>query len=249
MSRTRISIVGMLQSSNEDDLVYSILIGSPPRPMQLAGLPDGIEGLPDVHDWPGLGKYPEKPKPGPPPRFGPPAAWQERRAKDEAAKRKWREDCDAYMAAVHSDPTYKKASEFKERQRREPQPLMRSYWVYRDKVVQVDSIEPNGTHTGVDATLLIKHFVLRQERHYERVRREVEALENMERLGGVAREPVPEGVRLFVWQRDQGQCVKCGSRERLEFDHIIPVSAGGSSTERNIQILCEACNRAKAATV
>jgi len=32
---------------------------------------------------------------------------------------------------------------------------------------------------------------------------------------GAAREPIPENVRLFVWQRDKGQCVRCGSRERF----------------------------------
>jgi 5-methylcytosine-specific restriction endonuclease McrA len=48
---------------------------------------------------------------------------------------------------------------------------------------------------------------------------------------------------------DNGKCVRCVSNERLEFDHIIPVSEGGSNTERNIQLLCEPCNRAKAATV
>jgi len=58
-----------------------------------------------------------------------------------------------------------------------------------------------------------------------------------------------ESVRLFVWQRDKGQCAKCGSRERLEFDHIIPLAPGGSNTERNIQLLCEACNRSKGATI
>jgi 5-methylcytosine-specific restriction endonuclease McrA len=52
-----------------------------------------------------------------------------------------------------------------------------------------------------------------------------------------------------VWQRDQGQCVQCGSREKLEFDHIIPVAEGGSSTERNVQLLCEACNRRKGKSV
>ena len=91
--------------------------------------------------------------------------------------------------------------------------------------------------------MLVKHFILRRERQYERKRREVEALENMEKLEGVLREPIPDSVRLFVWQRDRGQCVKCTSRERLEFDHIIPVASGGSNTERNIQLLCESCNR------
>ena len=56
---------------------------------------------------------------------------------------------------------------------------------------------------------------------------------------------IPEEVRLKVWRRDNGKCVKCGSQERLEFDHMIPVSKGGSNTARNIQILCEKCNREK----
>jgi hypothetical protein len=63
------------------------------------------------------------------------------------------------------------------------------------------------------------------------------------------RRPIPESVRHEVWRRDHGQCVDCGSRERLEFDHIIPVSKGGSNTARNIELLCEPCNRAKAAKV
>ncbi|MBN2636838.1 MAG: HNH endonuclease [Prolixibacteraceae bacterium] len=48
-----------------------------------------------------------------------------------------------------------------------------------------------------------------------------------------------------VWRRDEGKCIQCGSRERLEFDHIIPISKGGSNTSRNIQLLCEKCNRQK----
>jgi len=59
------------------------------------------------------------------------------------------------------------------------------------------------------------------------------------------RTSIPDDVRVFVWRRDEGRCTNCGSQNKLEFDHIIPVSMGGSSTARNIQLLCESCNRAK----
>jgi HNH endonuclease len=63
------------------------------------------------------------------------------------------------------------------------------------------------------------------------------------------REAVPERVRHEVWRRDRGSCVECGSRARLEFDHIIPVSRGGSNTARNIELRCEPCNRRKGARI
>ena len=63
------------------------------------------------------------------------------------------------------------------------------------------------------------------------------------------RERIPDDVQIFVWDRDGGKCVKCGSQENLEFDHIIPVSKGGSNTARNIQLLRETCNREKSNTI
>lgn len=45
--------------------------------------------------------------------------------------------------------------------------------------------------------------------------------------GASGREAVPIEIRTAVWKRDAGRCVRCGSRERLEFDHIIPVALGG----------------------
>jgi hypothetical protein len=63
------------------------------------------------------------------------------------------------------------------------------------------------------------------------------------------RQIIPAEVRIAVWRRDEGKCARCGSRERLEYDHIIPVALGGSNTERNIELLCEPCNRAKGKSV
>ena len=59
------------------------------------------------------------------------------------------------------------------------------------------------------------------------------------------RKTTPQNVKDKVWNRDSGKCVECGSKENLEFDHIIPVSKGGANTYRNIQLLCEHCNRSK----
>ena len=59
------------------------------------------------------------------------------------------------------------------------------------------------------------------------------------------RKPIPQHVQDKVWRRDEGKCVSCGSNENLEFDHIIPHSKGGSDTYRNLQLLCESCNRSK----
>jgi 5-methylcytosine-specific restriction endonuclease McrA len=63
------------------------------------------------------------------------------------------------------------------------------------------------------------------------------------------RRTIPKAVQTAVWRRDEGRCVDCGSKEQLEYDHIIPVSRGGGNTERNIQLLCETCNRSKGATI
>jgi hypothetical protein len=87
------------------------------------------------------------------------------------------------------------------------------------------------------------------DKRYERIKRELKAFEAFVRAEGVRRDRIPDSVRLFVWQRDQGTCVQNGSTSRLEFDHIIHVAKGGSHTERNCQLLCEACNRSKGVNI
>lgn len=62
---------------------------------------------------------------------------------------------------------------------------------------------------------------------------------------GLQNRHISQQVKDLVWNRDNGKCRECGSNERLEFDHIIPFVKGGSNTYRNIQLLCEPCNRTK----
>lgn len=57
---------------------------------------------------------------------------------------------------------------------------------------------------------------------------------------------IPSSVKREVWKRDNGCCAKCGCKENLHFDHIIPCSRGGSSKNAaNIQILCGTHNLEK----
>lgn len=56
---------------------------------------------------------------------------------------------------------------------------------------------------------------------------------------------IPDDVRVFVWTRDDGRCVRCGAEDDLQFDHVIPIARGGGNAADNIQILCGDCNRLK----
>ena len=60
---------------------------------------------------------------------------------------------------------------------------------------------------------------------------------------------IAKSVKRAVYLRDKGECtfthngVKCCSKHYLEFDHIIPYSAGGSKTSENIRLLCSNHNK------
>jgi HNH endonuclease len=60
------------------------------------------------------------------------------------------------------------------------------------------------------------------------------------------RRSIPRAIKIAVWQRDGGKCVVCGAMDKLHFDHIVPVSKGGTSNATdNIQLLCARHNLAK----
>jgi hypothetical protein len=113
----------------------------------------------------------------------------------------------------------------------------RSYWLFRGKCHwDSDNLE----HEDVKALLLLKER--QQER---RIRRAKTLMAQADLPPEGRRQPISGEVKLIVWRRDGGRCVRCGSREELQFDHIIPVVLGGGNDEANIQILCGPCNRQK----
>lgn len=64
-----------------------------------------------------------------------------------------------------------------------------------------------------------------------------------------ARRQIPAAVKAYVWERDGGRCVLCGTDQLLEYDHIIPYSKGGSDSVSNIRLVCGRENRAKGAMI
>jgi len=66
-----------------------------------------------------------------------------------------------------------------------------------------------------------------------------------ERLDNAKSRHIPDEVKIAVWHRDAGKCVRCGKTDYLEFDHVIPFSRGGANSENNIQLLCRRCNLSK----
>jgi hypothetical protein len=65
---------------------------------------------------------------------------------------------------------------------------------------------------------------------------------------------IPRHVRRLVWEKCGGTCGfispttgrRCGSADRLEFEHIRPFAKGGSHTADNLMLLCRAHNQFQA---
>jgi hypothetical protein len=59
---------------------------------------------------------------------------------------------------------------------------------------------------------------------------------------------IPRHIMLRVVRRDNSQCQACSKSLidiDIEFDHIIPLSKGGSTEEHNLRVTCYECNRSK----
>lgn len=76
---------------------------------------------------------------------------------------------------------------------------------------------------------------------------------NFAQPGVLRRVAVPEWVKRAVFFRDRGRCISCDSDltglvsiwSDDNYDHMVPLAAGGLNDVANIQLLCGDCNRKK----
>lgn len=110
--------------------------------------------------------------------------------------------------------------------------------VFRDRVYELE-----GPLTDEEFALLTYQEFEKEQRYFARISERKNSGDKT--VAKSTRPKIPTVVRREVWSRDGGRCVLCGRSADLEFDHIIPIAKGGSSTPRNVQLLCEMCNRQK----
>jgi hypothetical protein len=90
------------------------------------------------------------------------------------------------------------------------------------------------------------HAIEARDSQYEDVAALLETLASATRS---IRTPIPLDVKRAVFARDGGACQQCGESFDIQYDHVIPLAMGGSSTIENLQLLCGSCNRRKGATL
>jgi len=117
----------------------------------------------------------------------------------------------------------------------------KSYWIYKGYEYEV-----SGSYSDEECRFMILEDFDKERRYFEKLKAK---FDNTQMDIEYERPRIPENVRIEVWRRDGGKCARCGSREKLEYDHIVPLSKGGSNTARNIELLCEKHNRSKSNNV
>ena len=117
----------------------------------------------------------------------------------------------------------------------------RSYWWFQRRIYSdIDNL----SQSEIYALLLTRHQREQQRIAIAQATVAVGAKPQVSTRGAI-----PDDVKQYVWTRDGGQCRSCGSGVELQFDHVIPLALGGSSTADNLQVLCGPCNRRKGAGI
>jgi len=113
----------------------------------------------------------------------------------------------------------------------------RTYWYRKQEVWWEDE--------GLNANQVYALILVKKENDTRRVDRATARVAHGLESDTSTRRPISDEVKQFVFVRDGGECVTCGSATEIQFDHIILIALGGSSEPENLQVLCGPCNRRK----
>ncbi len=128
-----------------------------------------------------------------------------------------------------------------------PHPKIKSYdhildyslWFYcRSCFTEFGSVFTHKTSLGVSCVTV--HSSIQQIVHKEKQEEKDEK---------PTRKAVPARLRYETLKKHNHQCQSCGATvedgAKLEVDHIVPVSKGGTNEPENLQVLCKTCNIGK----
>lgn len=115
-------------------------------------------------------------------------------------------------------------------------------YLFGDCVWELRATELSASDKGL--TLLFEQAV-EQERHkWDRLRQNPSAGAD----GKSTEEFITQNIRVAVWRRDGGKCVKCGSRDGIDFRYVVPPQRGGTGAAGNVRLLCAKCRQKTAPT-
>jgi hypothetical protein len=89
-----------------------------------------------------------------------------------------------------------------------------------------------------------REIISKMFKHYYKNYYKIKDLENLEPRRIAQAFIGKKNIRKFIFNRDK-KCLKCGRIDKLQIDHIIPVSKGGENKVSNLQTLCNTCNSIK----
>ena len=115
------------------------------------------------------------------------------------------------------------------------------FWLYKKYLLCVDRCCISKDDFDY-IKLKVDEFILLGNEEVTLLKNKVNRLKEMTNLSGNRRNKIPDEILSFILKRDSGECVACGSKENLQFDHILPVSKGGNDEPENLRVLCRSCN-------
>jgi hypothetical protein len=127
---------------------------------------------------------------------------------------------------------------------KKPHSLLPSPIAYFRRMLFLPDYEAHAWQKSEESSVAVQKYVILEDLRRSKDREFIASI-TLDSRTSETRKAIPQDLKLAVWVRDGGACVTCGSKNNLQFDHIIPVSKGGSNTEANLRVLCQPCNLAK----